>query len=161
MKELSPFSRKPGTEFNRTKIQTKAFKEGDVSDCGDQAPPPERSSGPQFLPHSEAWARHVRGNYRWHAHSMLITQPLGLPFMEFRPNVTRMLQSSKTDAVSCMDCLRFVGRRGGDTRSQVHSAFCSVRRLHLLDLCLFGGGHFSIQTKQREQVQRDSVHLNN
>lgn len=28
-------------------------------------------------------------------------------------------------------------------------------------MCLFGGSHFNIQTKQREQVQRDSGHLNN
>lgn len=123
MKGLSPFSRKLWTEFNRTKIQTEVFKAGDVPDCGDQATPPEKGSRPQFLLHSEAWAHHVRWNYRWHAYSMLITQPLGLSFMQFRPNVTRTLQSSKTDAVSCTDCLRFIGCCGGDARSQVDSAF--------------------------------------
>ena len=79
--------------------------------------------------------------------------------MEFRPNVTGILPCLQSELQSLLQ--QPLRRRCNESST---SSLCSLRGPHLLDhdhhLCLCSI-HFIIQTKQREQVQRDSVHLNN
>lgn len=82
--------------------------------------------------------------------------------MEFRPNVTGILPPACSQLYSYS--LWFSSCCGGDAMSQAHSAFALCVGFIfwiMIIICFFGSLHFNIQTKQREQVQRDSVHLNN
>lgn len=138
--------------------QSNIFKAGDVCDCGDQAKPPKKGSAPRLLLHTAL----LRG--------VGISSLLGL-------QVACLLDAN--NAVPQPVSHGIEAKRDRNTsffkvmQSPVHQllwwgckesstlSLCSLRGLHLLDICLFGGSHFNIQTKQREQVQRDSGHLNN
>lgn len=86
--------------------------------------------------------------------SACLSWNLGQTWQEYFPACSQL----------CSYSLCFSSRCGGDAMSQAHAAFALCVGLIfwiMIIICVVGSFHFNIQTKQREQVQRDSVHLNN
>lgn len=86
--------------------------------------------------------------------SACLSWNLGQTWQEYFPACSQLYSYSVCFSSCC----------GEDAMSQADPAFALCVGLIfwiMIIICVFGSFHFNIQTKQREQVQRDSVHLNN